>query len=189
MHRNSPFTDVQTAIEEIRTGRMVVVVDDEDRENEGDLTMAAEMITPEAINFMAKYGRGLICLAMTPERLDHLRLQPMSIQNTARFGTAFTESIDAGPRCYYRDLRLRPRRDDSVCNRSPGAPFRPWPPRPCVSVTSTKWRSAGSGWADRSIRGLMPVSRFDACRRDLRNHERRREYGASAGSYRFLQRA
>ncbi|HEV2708978.1 MAG TPA: 3,4-dihydroxy-2-butanone-4-phosphate synthase [Edaphobacter sp.] len=95
MHTLSPFTDVQTAIEEIRNGRMVVVVDDEDRENEGDLTMAAEMITPEAINFMAKYGRGLICLAMTPERLDYLRLQPMSAQNTARFGTAFTESIDA----------------------------------------------------------------------------------------------
>lgn len=95
MDRNSPFTDVPTAIEEIRAGRMVVVVDDEDRENEGDLTMAAERITPEAINFMATYGRGLICLAMTGERLDYLRLQPMSIQNTARFGTAFTESIDA----------------------------------------------------------------------------------------------
>lgn len=95
MDKNSPFTDVQTAIEEIRAGRMVVVVDDEDRENEGDLTMAAERITPEAINFMAKYGRGLICLAMTAERLDYLRLPPMSIQNTARFGTAFTESIDA----------------------------------------------------------------------------------------------
>ena len=95
MHRNSPFADVQTAIQEIRAGRMVVVVDDEDRENEGDLTIAAEMITPEAINFMARHGRGLICLAMTPERLDYLDLQPMSAQNTARFGTAFTESIDA----------------------------------------------------------------------------------------------
>jgi len=80
---------------------MVVVVDDEDRENEGDLTMGAEMITPEAINFMARYGRGLIRLAMTPERLDSLRLQPMSAQNAARFGTAFTESIDTlGRSCY-----------------------------------------------------------------------------------------
>lgn len=101
MHINSPFTDVQTAIKEIPAGRMVVVVDDEDRENEGDLTMAAEMITPEAINFMARYGRGLIRLAMTPERLDSLRLQPMSAQNAARFGTAFTESIDTlGRSCY-----------------------------------------------------------------------------------------
>ncbi len=90
-----PFTDVKTAVEEIRAGRMVVVVDDEDRENEGDLTLAAEKITPEAVNFMAKYGRGLICLAMTPEHLDALQLPPMTAQNTARFGTAFTESIDA----------------------------------------------------------------------------------------------
>jgi 3,4-dihydroxy 2-butanone 4-phosphate synthase/GTP cyclohydrolase II len=95
MNATSPFTDVNSAVEEIRAGRMVVVVDDEDRENEGDLTMAAEKITPEAVNFMAKHGRGLICLAMTPERLDYLQLQPMTTQNTARFGTAFTESIDA----------------------------------------------------------------------------------------------
>lgn len=72
-----------------------MVVDDEDRENEGDLTMAAQMITPEAVNFMAKFGRGLICLAMTSERLDSLRLGPMSARNTSPFGTAFTESIDA----------------------------------------------------------------------------------------------
>ena len=80
---------------EIRAGRMIVVIDDEDRENEGDLTMAAEKITPEAINFMAKYGRGLVCLAMTEERLDYLRLGQMSAENTSNFGTAFTESIDA----------------------------------------------------------------------------------------------
>jgi 3,4-dihydroxy 2-butanone 4-phosphate synthase / GTP cyclohydrolase II len=90
-----PFCDVPTALEEFRAGRMIVVVDDEDRENEGDLTMAAECITPEAINFMAKYGRGLICLAMTEERLDYLRLPLMSAENTSNFGTAFTESVDA----------------------------------------------------------------------------------------------
>jgi 3,4-dihydroxy 2-butanone 4-phosphate synthase / GTP cyclohydrolase II len=86
---------METALEEIRAGRMIVVIDDEDRENEGDLTMAAEKITPDAINFMAKYGRGLVCLAMTEERLDHLRLGQMSAENTSSFGTAFTESIDA----------------------------------------------------------------------------------------------
>src|SRR6202162_4374716 len=90
-----PFTDVPTAIEEIRAGRMIVVIDDEDRENEGDLTLAAEKVTPEAINFMAKYGRGLVCLTMTEERLDHLRIGPMSAENTSQYGTAFTESIDA----------------------------------------------------------------------------------------------
>ena len=95
MPTHSPFCDVETALEEIRAGRMIVVIDDEDRENEGDLTMAAEKITPEAINFMAKYGRGLVCLAMTEERLDYLRLGQMSAENTSNFGTAFTESIDA----------------------------------------------------------------------------------------------
>ena len=74
---------------------MVVVVDDEDRENEGDLTLAAEKVTPEAINFMAKYGRGLVCLAMTEERLDHLRIGPMTAENTSNYGTAFCEAIDA----------------------------------------------------------------------------------------------
>jgi 3,4-dihydroxy 2-butanone 4-phosphate synthase/GTP cyclohydrolase II len=95
MSAQTPFCDVETALEEIRAGRMIVVIDDEDRENEGDLTMAAEKITPEAINFMAKYGRGLVCLAMTEERLDYLRLGQMSSENTSNFGTAFTESVDA----------------------------------------------------------------------------------------------
>lgn len=89
------FADIPRAIGDIRAGRMVVVVDDEDRENEGDLTIAAERITPEAVNFMATHGRGLICLAITPERIDELGLHPMTAHNTARFGTAFTESIDA----------------------------------------------------------------------------------------------
>ena len=90
-----PFTDVPGALAEIRAGRMVVVVDDEDRENEGDLTLAAEYVTPEAINFMARYGRGLICLTLTEDRADYLRLFPMSQQNSSRFGTAFTETIEA----------------------------------------------------------------------------------------------
>ncbi len=89
------FANVAEAIAEIRAGRMVVVVDDEDRENEGDLTLAAEFVTPEAINFMAKYGRGLICLTLTEERADYLRLGPMTQENTSRFGTAFTESVEA----------------------------------------------------------------------------------------------
>jgi 3,4-dihydroxy 2-butanone 4-phosphate synthase/GTP cyclohydrolase II len=91
----NPFTDVPGALAEIRAGRMVVVVDDEDRENEGDLTLAAEHVTPEAINFMARYGRGLICLTLTEERADYLRLFPMTQQNSSRFGTAFTETIEA----------------------------------------------------------------------------------------------
>jgi 3,4-dihydroxy 2-butanone 4-phosphate synthase/GTP cyclohydrolase II len=95
MSPHESFVDVPAAIEEIRSGRMIIVVDDEDRENEGDLTLAAEKVTPEAINFMAKYGRGLVCLAMTEERLDHLRVGPMTAENTSQYGTAFCEAIDA----------------------------------------------------------------------------------------------
>ena len=89
------FASVEEAVAEIKAGRMVVVVDDEDRENEGDLTIAAEFCTPEVVNFMAKFGRGLICLTLTEERADYLRLGPMTSENTSRFGTAFTESIEA----------------------------------------------------------------------------------------------
>src|SRR5258705_870306 len=88
------FATIPDAIRELQAGRMIVVVDDEDRENEGDLTMAAEMITPEAINFMAIHGRGLICLAMTEQRLKELDIHPMVSDNTASGGTAFTVSID-----------------------------------------------------------------------------------------------
>jgi len=95
MPNTSPFSDVESALADFREGKMVIVVDDEDRENEGDLTLAAEKVTPEAINFMARYGRGLVCLAMTEERLEHLRLGPMTAENTSNYGTAFTESIDA----------------------------------------------------------------------------------------------
>jgi 3,4-dihydroxy 2-butanone 4-phosphate synthase/GTP cyclohydrolase II len=89
------FATVEETIAEIRQGHMIVLVDDEDRENEGDLTMAAEKVTPEAINFMAKYGRGLICLALTEERCEELNLPPISPRNTSAFGTPFCEPIDA----------------------------------------------------------------------------------------------
>jgi 3,4-dihydroxy 2-butanone 4-phosphate synthase/GTP cyclohydrolase II len=89
------FGEIEKVLSELRSGRMIVIADDEDRENEGDLVIAAEMVTPEVINFMATYARGLICLAMTDERLDHLELGPMVLHNTANLGTAFTVSIDA----------------------------------------------------------------------------------------------
>src|ERR1700745_1479646 len=91
----SPFATVEAALEDMRAGRMVVVCDDEDRENEGDLTMAAQFATPEAINFMAKEGRGLICLALTPQRCDELGLDLMAAKNEAPFQTAFTVSVEA----------------------------------------------------------------------------------------------
>jgi 3,4-dihydroxy 2-butanone 4-phosphate synthase/GTP cyclohydrolase II len=95
MSAQPEFTAVPNALDEIRAGRMIVIVDDEDRENEGDLMLAAEKVTPEAINFMAKYGRGLVCLTLTEERLEHLRIGPMSAENTSNYGTAFCEAIDA----------------------------------------------------------------------------------------------
>jgi len=90
------FNTIDEAIEDIRAGKMVIMVDDEDRENEGDLVLAAEKVTPEAINFMAKYGRGLICLALTPERVEQLQLPLMApMDNGTPYGTAFTVSVDA----------------------------------------------------------------------------------------------
>lgn len=95
MTEAGPFSSVEQAIEQFRSGRMVVIVDPEDRENEGDLAIAAEKATPEAINFMAAEGRGLICLSLTEERCRELSLTPMASENSSRFGTAFTVSIDA----------------------------------------------------------------------------------------------
>jgi 3,4-dihydroxy 2-butanone 4-phosphate synthase/GTP cyclohydrolase II len=90
-----PITKIEAALEDLRHGKMIILVDDEDRENEGDLIIAAEKVTPEAINFMAKEGRGLICLSLTEERADHLELPPMVADNSCSFGTAFTVSIEA----------------------------------------------------------------------------------------------
>ncbi len=109
----SVFSRVEEAIEEICKGRILVVVDDEDRENEGDLVMAADKVTPEAVNFMAKYGRGLICMPMTGERLDELKISMMVADNTAPMGTAFTVTVDArrgvttGTSAYDRAVTIR----------------------------------------------------------------------------------
>src|SRR6187401_3126913 len=91
----SPFATVEEAIEDIRAGRFVVVVDDEDRENEGDLTIAAQFATPEAVNFMVTHARGLVCLCLTEERCDELGLRQMTDQNETPFGTAFTVTVEA----------------------------------------------------------------------------------------------
>ena len=107
------FATIEEAIEEIRQGRMLLVTDDEDRENEGDLLMAADKATPEAVNFMAKYGRGLICVPMTGERLDELKISMMVSDNTAPLGTAFTVTVDArrgvttGTSAYDRAVTIR----------------------------------------------------------------------------------
>ena len=103
------LASIPEAIEQIASGRMVIVVDDEDRENEGDLIMAARSVTPEAINFMARYGRGLICVPMEEDRLRALDLQPMVHTNTAKLQTHFTVSVDAAS---------RDRHDCALCRES-----------------------------------------------------------------------
>jgi 3,4-dihydroxy-2-butanone 4-phosphate synthase/GTP cyclohydrolase II len=128
------FAAIPDAIRELQAGRMIVVVDDEDRENEGDLTMAAEMITPEAINFMAMHGRGLICLAMTEERLKELDLTPMVSDNTAFGGTAFTVSIDlngqgvtTGISAHDRSQTIKATVDETSCAEDFGRPGHIFP--------------------------------------------------------------
>ena len=128
------FASIEDAIRELQAGRMIVVVDDEDRENEGDLTMAAEMITPEAINFMATHGRGLICLAMTEERLKELDLNPMVSDNTAFGGTAFTVSIDlngqgvtTGISAHDRSQTIKATVDETSCAEDFGRPGHIFP--------------------------------------------------------------
>ena len=91
----TPFAKIEEAIEDIRRGKFVVVVDDEDRENEGDLTIAAQFTTPEAVNFMVTHARGLVCLCLTEERCDELGLRQMTDQNETPFGTAFTVTVEA----------------------------------------------------------------------------------------------
>ena len=138
-----PFSTIPEAIEDIRAGRMVVVVDDEDRENEGDLTIAAEKVTPDVINFMARYGRGLICLPMTGERLDELRI-PLMVrdeQNDAKFGTAFCVPDRGEAGHDHRHLRRRPRAHRAGGHRPDDAARRPGAARPHVPA-ARRWTAA-----------------------------------------------
>ena len=160
-----PFATIPEAIEELRAGRMLVVVDDEDRENEGDLTMAAECITPEAINFMATHGRGLICLALTPERCDALHLPLVSPQNTSRFGTPFCESIDATDGRHHRNFRGGPGAHHSRGDASPTRSRPIWRGRamcfPCVRAKAACWCARGRRrrrWIWRAWRDSNPAA-------------------------------
>ena len=183
------FATIPEAIEEIRAGRMLVVVDDEDRENEGDLTMAAQFVTPEAINFMAMHGRGLICLALAPERCDALHLPLISPMNTSRFGTAFCESIDAAEgvttgisaadRAHTIHVAMRP-------GSSPRDLARPG------HVFPLRAREGGvlvrAGQTEAAV-DLARLAGPRARRRHLRNHERGRHHGARPAAHRVLRSA
>ncbi len=143
------FSTIEEAIADIQAGKMLIVVDDEDRENEGDLTIAAEKVTPDAINFMARYGRGLICLAMTGDRLDHLQIPLMVSDNTSLYGTAFCVSIEA-KRMVSTGISAADRAQtilDGDPSKHPAA--RPGPARPCISASLAKRRRARARRTDR----------------------------------------
>ena len=166
------FATIPEALEELRDGRMIMVVDDEDRENEGDLTVAAEKVTPEIINFMAQHGRGLICLALTGERLDHLQIPLMTSRNTSMLGTAFCEMIDAkdgittGISAADRAHTIQAAIDPATRPSDLARPH-PAPPR-------QQGRRAGSGRTNRGRCRSGPAGRTDSGGRYLRNDERGR---------------
>ena len=147
-----PFSTIEEALEDVRAGKMVVVCDAEDRENEGDLTLAAQFATPEAINFMAKEGRGLICLALTPERCDELGLDLMAAKNESPFQTAFTVSIEAregittGISAHDRARTIQVAIDPAV------APAGPRPARPHLPAEGQARRRARAHRPDRGGR-------------------------------------
>ena len=189
MSPQPPFTDVPEAIEEIRAGRMIIVVDDEDRENEGDLTLAAEKVTPEAINFMAKYGRGLVCLAMTEERLEHLRIGPMTAENTSQYGTAFCEAIDArqgvttGISAYDRARTIQVAIDPATKPTDLARPGHVFPLRARKGGVLVRAGQTEASVDLARLAGMVPAGNH------LRNHEGRRQHGARARPDRILPRA
>ncbi len=189
MQAKPPFTDVPGALEEFKAGRMIVVVDDEDRENEGDLTLAAEFVTPEAINFMSKYGRGLICLSLTEERADYLRLGPMTQQNSSRFGTAFTESIEAregvttGISAYDRSHTIQVAIDPRMTAADLARPGHVFPLRARRGGVLVRAGQTEASVDLARMAGLIPGWS------DLRDHERRRHHGAGTRPGGVLQSA
>ena len=163
---------IEEAIEDIRQGRMIILVDDEDRENEGDLTMAAEAATPENINFMAKYGRGLICLTLTPEKCDELGLRPMVRDNTSPFETAFTVSIEA-KRGVTTGISAADRAHTIQTAVAAGASAADLvSPGHIFPLRRQKRRRTGPHRPDRGFGRSGPPGRPQAGRRDLRDHER-----------------
>ena len=161
----------EAIISDARNGKMIILVDAEDRENEGDLVIPAQMATPEAINFMAKYGRGLICLAITPERADALDLEYMAARNRSRHQTAFTVSIEARSgvssgisahdRAHTISVAIDPNKGASDISLA----------RPCVSAGGLLWWRAGAGRPYRSRSGYHPLGGAVSGGCYLRGHE------------------
>ena len=184
-----PLATIEEAIAEIRKGNMVILMDDKDRENEGDLCMAAEKVTPAAINFMATYGRGLICLPLTEDRVRHLGLSMMVSDNTSPFGTAFTVSVDSasgittGISAADRAKTILDAIADDAKPQDLVIPGHIFPLRARNGgVLVRAGQTEGSVDLAR-LAGLKPAGG------DLRNHEGRRHDGAPAGSHAVRQTA
>ena len=176
------FASIEEAVAEIREGRMVIIIDDEDRENEGDLVCAAEKVTPEIINFMARHARGLICLPLTEERCDELHLTTQVADNTSFHGTAFTVSIDArkgvttGISAADRATTILVAVDPKDAAAGPGASRSHFPLRAKQGGVLVR-----PGQTEASV-DLARIAGLVSRRRDLRDHERRRHDGAPAGA-------
>jgi len=165
-----PLASIPEALEDIRQGKMVILVDDEDRENEGDLCMAAEKATPEAINFMARYGRGLICLSLTPEWVDQLRLPMMVTQNKSPYQTAFTVSIEAR-QGVTTGISAADRAHTILTAIADNARPEDLESRPCLSPARPQGWGSGAHGTDGRIGGSGPHGRPEAAGSHLRSHE------------------
>ena len=175
----APFISIEEALEETRRGHMIILMDDEQRENEGDLCMAAEKATPEAINFMAKFGRGLICLPMSAERIDRLGLSMMVGDNQAPLGTAFTTAITAR-RASGSGISAQDRCDhDSAGGARRRERRRVHHARLRLSAARARRRRAGAHRPDRGRGRPRAAGGTQAGRRHLRDSERRRHDGAA----------
>ena len=173
------MTSIDEALRRVRRGEMVLVADDEDRENEGDLTMAAEWVTPESINFMLRWARGLVCMPCHGDRLDELEVGPMVPSGSATTDTPFAVTIDHRARGQ-RHRCGRPRADHSARARSRLAPERLPASRPRVPAAGPAWRCARASWPHRGRGRSRGPRRLRADRGDLRGVARRRFTGACA---------
>ncbi len=174
------IASVPEILEELRSGRVVVLVDDEDRENEGDLVFAADFVTPEKINFMAKHARGLVCLTLTEAHARQLALPPMARANGTVHGTNFTVSIEAAEGVTTGISAADRARTVWVATRADRETGRHRPAGTCVSRGRAAGRRTDARWSHRGGLRSHAVGGPDAGRRDLRDHERRRHHGAAA---------
>ncbi len=162
-----PVATIEAALEDIRAGKMVILVDDEDRENEGDLTMAAEKVTPEAVNFMASYGRGLICLSLTPERIEQLATAHDGPGKHVALQDRLYDLHRGPPGGDHRHFGPGPGHNNPDRHRRRRPAGRPGQPRPCLPAAGPQGRGSGPHRPDRGFGGPGPPGRPEALRGHL----------------------